>query len=111
MIRTFITAFGASTATWVLTGAEPWYAVLVAVPATVAVAFVSEVLFDRAYRDQIDVRMLFDGVCPACCTYNSLDEVTSADPDKRCVGCNACGERFSMSQTENGVISTRLGKL
>lgn len=110
MIRTALIAFAASSATVFLADSAPWYAILLAVPATLVVTFAGEVAFEIAYRRRIDARMLFKGVCPECSTYNSLDEVTSADPDTRCVGCNACGQRYEMYQTENGVLANRLGK-
>lgn len=66
---------------------------------------------DRAYRRFVDADTMQRGICPECRTFNSLKEVTSADPKHRRVDCLACKESYRVEMTNNGVAAERLGKL
>ena len=65
---------------------------------------------DRAYRRFLDADTMQRGICPACRTFNSLEEVTSADPNARCAHCLACGERYSVTVEHERLVAERLGK-
>lgn len=65
---------------------------------------------NRAYRRFMDADTMQRGVCPDCRTFNSLEEVTSADPNTRCVHCHACDQRFTVSFDGQRLAAERLGK-
>lgn len=65
---------------------------------------------DRTYRRFSDANTMHRGICPACHTFNSLEEVTSADPNTRCVHCHACDQRFAISFNGQRLAAERLGK-
>mgnify|MGYP000202049143 CR=1 FL=1 len=65
---------------------------------------------DRHFRPAVDAATMGKGVCPACRTFNSLEEVTSADPNARCAHCLACGERYSVTVEHERLVAERLGK-
>lgn len=65
---------------------------------------------DRTFRRFLDADTMQKGVCPDCRTFNSLEEVTSADPNTRCVHCHACNQRFTVSFDGQRLQAERLGK-
>ena len=65
---------------------------------------------DRHFRPAVDAATTGKGVCPVCRTFNSLEEVTSADPEIRCAHCHACDERFAVSVQHGRLAAERLGK-
>lgn len=78
--------------------------------ATLIVWSLGVVAAERRFRPVIDAATIAKGVCPACRTFNSLEEVTSADPETRCAHCHACDERFAVSVQHGRLSAERLGK-
>lgn len=97
-----------------LAGAS-FYNILWIVPVTSSLSLglwaVSLFFADATYRPRVDAAAMMQGVCPECRTFNSLEEVTSADPNQRRVDCHACKESYRVEMTNNGVAARRLGKL
>lgn len=73
--------------------------------------FGTTLILDLTYRTRADADAMMNGVCPECRTFNSLQEVTSADPEQRRVDCLACKESYRVRMTPNGIAAERLGKL
>jgi len=92
----------------------PFSSIAWIVPATtsasIAFWFAAMIAADLTYRPRADAAAMMQGVCPECRTFNSLKEVTSADPSHRRVDCQACGETYRVEMTNNGVAARRLGK-
>ena len=65
---------------------------------------------DYTYRPRLDAAAMMEGVCPECRTFNSLQEVTSADPNHRYVDCMACKEHIRVTHHGDHFIAERLGK-
>ncbi len=78
--------------------------------AALIVWMIGSVVADRHWRPYAEAAMMSKGVCPSCLTFNSLEEVTSADPDIRCAHCHACDERFAVSLQHGRLSAERLGK-
>ena len=97
-----------------LAGAS-FFSILWIVPVVVSLSLglwaVSLFIADATYRPRADAAAMMQGVCPECRTFNSLKEVTSADPSHRRVDCQACKETYRVEMTNNGVAARRLGKL
>lgn len=117
MHRLFAIAAVSATAAFLasaLAGAS-FYDIMWIVPVTTSVSltawFAVMILADLTYRPRVDAAAMMEGVCPECRTFNSLQEVTSADPEQRRVDCLACKESYRVRMTPNGVAAERLGKL
>lgn len=97
-----------------LAGAS-FYSIMWIVPVTTSVSltawFAIMILADLTYRPRLDTASMMQGVCPECRTFNSLQEVTSADPKNRRVDCQACKESYRVEMTNSGVVARRLGKV
>lgn len=97
-----------------LAGAS-FYNVLWIVPVTASLSIggwaAALIIADATYRPRADADAMMNGVCPECRTFNSLQEVTSADPEQRRVDCLACKESYRVRMTPNGIAAERLGKL
>lgn len=78
--------------------------------AAIVVWMIGSFVADRHWRPVLDAATMSKGVCPSCRTFNSLEEVTSADPDIRCAHCHACDERFAVSLQHGRLSAERLGK-
>lgn len=110
MKNVVLLTFGSATGAGI--GAEVgnlWLATPAAVVATLVCWFFSSALYDDLWEPYIQARALSKGVCPSCRTFNSLEEVTSADPETRAVKCHACGEGFLVQQGDKGVKAKSLG--
>lgn len=84
---------------------------IVAGNASLIVWAVGYAIADRHFRPFMDADTMLKGVCPDCRSFNSLEEVTSADPEIRCVNCRACDERFAVSLRDGRLSADRLGKI
>lgn len=97
-----------------LAGAS-FYNVLWIVPVTASLSIggwaAALIIADATYRPRADAAAMMQGACPECRTFNSLKEVTSADPSHRRVDCQACKETYRVEMTNNGVAARRLGKM
>ena len=84
------------------------------VPTTTSLSFFfwfgTTLILDLTYRTRADADAMMNGVCPECRTFNSLQEVTSADPEQRRVDCLACKERLRVQAKEGHLTAERLGK-
>lgn len=93
----------------------PFSGIVWIVPATTSLSFFIwfgvTLALDLTYRTRADADAMMQGVCPECRTFNSLQEVTSADPEQRRVDCLACKESYRVRMTNSGVAAERLGKL
>lgn len=78
--------------------------------AALIVWMIGSFVADRHWRPVLDAATMSKGVCPSCRTFNSLEEVTSADPTIRCAHCHACDERFAVSLQHGRLSAERLGK-
>lgn len=78
--------------------------------AAIVVWMIGSFAADWHWRPLLDAATMSEGVCPSCRTFNSLEEVTSADPDIRCAHCHACDERFAVSLQHGRLSAERLGK-
>ncbi len=78
--------------------------------AAIVVWMIGSFAADWHWRPLLDAATMSEGVCPSCRTFNSLEEVTSADPDIRCAHCHACDERFAVSLRRGRLSAERLGK-
>lgn len=65
----------------------------------------------NTYRPRVGAAAMMEGVCPECRTFNSLQEVTSADPRYRFVDCLACKEQYRVSHEDGELKAERLGKM
>lgn len=107
-------AFAASIATLIVAGA-PFTEFLWIPPLTVSLTMagwcVAMMIAYSTYRPRVDASVMMQGVCPECRTFNSLQEVTSADPNYRTVDCLACKERYRVSHKDGHIEAERLGKM
>lgn len=81
-----------------------------AVSLTMCVWCVGMLVAFNTYRPRADAAAMMEGVCPECRTFNSLQEVTSADPNFRYVDCLACKERLRVQAKDGHLTAERLGK-
>lgn len=77
---------------------------------TICLWVVMVMIANRTYQPRLDAAAMMEGVCPECRTFNSLQEVTSADANFRYVDCMACKERIRVSHHGDHFIAERLGK-
>lgn len=93
----------------------PFFSIAWIVPVTTSASIAlwlgAMLVAETTYRTRADAAAMMQGVCPECRTFNSLQEVTSADPEQRRVDCLACKESYRVRMTPNGVAAERLGKL
>lgn len=82
-----------------------------AVSLTLCVWCVGMMIAYNTYRPRADAAAMTEGVCPECRTFNSLEEVTSADPNYRYVDCHACKERIRIQAKDGYLTAERLGKM
>lgn len=108
-----VVSFGAGAVAAALAGASFWDMLWI-IPLTVSLSIVgwaaAMIGADATFRPRLDASAMMQGVCPECRTFNSLQEVTSADPRYRFVNCQACKERYRVSMRHNGLGAERLGK-
>lgn len=78
--------------------------------ASIALWLGTMLVAETAYRPRLDAAAMMEGVCPKCRTFNSLQEVTSADPNYRYVDCHACKERIRIQAKDGYLTAERLGK-
>lgn len=92
----------------------PFFSILWIVPVVVSLSLglwaVSLFIAYNTYRPRADAAAMMEGVCPECRTFNSLEEVTSADPKYRYVDCLACKERLRVQAKDGHFTAERLGK-
>lgn len=81
-----------------------------AVSLTLCVWCVGMMIAYNTYLPRADAAAMMEGVCPECRTFNSLQEVTSADPNHRYVDCMACKEHIRVTHHGDHFIAERLGK-
>lgn len=86
------------------------WTVPMAVSLTLCVWCVGMMIAYNTYRPRADAAAMMEGVCPECRTFNSLEEVTSADPNYRYVDCHACKERIRIQAKDGYLTAERLGK-
>lgn len=77
---------------------------------TILVWVIAVLAADRTYRPRMDAAAMMQGVCPDCRTFNSLQEVTSDDPDVRSVDCLACKQQYHVRLEGDHFTAERLGK-
>lgn len=78
--------------------------------AAIVVWMIGSFAADWHWRPLLDAATMSEGVCPSCRTFNSLEEVTSADPNHRYVDCLACKEQYRVSHKHDALVAERLGK-
>lgn len=78
--------------------------------ASIALWLGTMLVAETTYRPRLDAAAMMEGVCPECRTFNSLQEVTSADPNHRYVDCMACKEHIRVTHHGDHFIAERLGK-
>jgi hypothetical protein len=113
MMEYSLGAAGGSTATLVVLNVPFFDALLIASAATILTGVIiaaSQFMADQTYRPGVNAGKMMKGVCPECGVFNSLQEVTSADPSRRRVDCRACEESFEVQMTDRGITARRLGK-
>lgn len=114
LIAVAVISFAAAFVASALAGAS-FYNILWIVPVTSSLSIAgwagALILADATYRPRADAAATMQGVCPECRTFNSLKEVTSADPSHRRVDCQACKESYRVEMTNSGVVARRLGKV
>lgn len=79
--------------------------------AAIVVWMIGSFAADWHWRPLLDAATMSEGVCPECRTFNSLQEVTSADPNYRTVDCLACKERIRVQAKDGHLTAHRLGKM
>jgi len=114
LIAIALCSTAASTITLMLSG-SPFlhylWMVPLAVSLTLCVWCVGMMIAYNTYRPRADAAAMMQGVCPECRTFNSLQEVTSADPNYRTVDCLACKERIRVQAKDGHLTAQRLGKM
>ena len=113
IIGVAICAYASSFATLIVVGGTLVEFVFMPVAAcsiTIALWVAMQLAANATYRPRLDAAAMMEGVCPECRTFNSLQEVTSADPKYRYVDCLACKERLRVQAKEGHLTAERLGK-
>ena len=93
-----------------IAGVPVWMAP-VAAAITAVLNGVASLLAEITWQPYRDADAMMKNVCPRCRTFNSLEEVTSADPEMRTVECHACESLFGVKITPKGrFTATYLGE-
>jgi hypothetical protein len=112
VIKLTLVAVASSLATCIIADvSDVWWIVPSAAASTLICYLTGSLLAKIVWQQFGDADRLRKNVCPRCSTFDSIQEVTSADPEIRAVDCLACDSRFGVVLHPSGRFSASyLGK-